>query len=351
MHVSRLRMIPLALGSWTLLSCADEPTHPTRSASPEQTTPAAAVAANSWLTRKDMWSIERKDLTAATLTNAAGQSVVYVIGGHSPAGGPVGKVMAYNVATNSWTVKASLPVPLWGMNQAAVLKGKIYVSGGCMFVACSYNGPSERLYVYDPADNTWVRKQDMPYIRDAEGVLLFAGMYGATGVIAGQLYTLSQCFYGDAPLFYECDPSLFFRYNARTDRWTTLPRPRYSYRYGGVVNGRFYAIGDHVEVYDPATNKWTLKADPAPALPSGAATAIMLSRIYVIGGWGPDGQGGYGPLRTTRVYDPAADRWSSRASMPTARHAMAAAKIFVGEQSRIEVIGGPRPGNNLQYVP
>ena len=349
MRASSLRLIPLTLGSWVLVSCADEPTHPTQAASPEVTTPAAA---NTWLTRKDMWGIERKDLTAATLTNAAGESVVYVIGGRSPAGGPLGKVMAYNVATNSWTVKASLPVPLWGMNQAAVLNGKIYVSGGCMFVACSYNGPSEHLYVYDPADNTWVGKQNMPYIRDAEGELLFAGMYGATGVIAGQLYTLSQCFYGDAPLFYECDPSLFFRYNARTDRWTILPRPTYSYRYGGVINGRFYATdGDHVEVYDPATNKWTLKAYPAPALPSGAATAIVHSRIYVIGGWGPDGQGGYGPLRTARVYDPAVDRWSSAARMPTGRYGTAAAKVSAGGQPRIEVIGGPQPGNNLQYVP
>lgn len=351
MRAAPMRLIPLTFGSWALLSCADEPTHPTQSASPDVTTPAAAVAANSWLTRKDMWS-ERNDLTAATITNAAGQSVVYVIGGHSLNGGPLGKVMAYNVATNSWTVKSSLPVPLWGMNQAVVLKGKIYVSGGCMSVACSYNPPSDRLYVYDPATDTWTRKQDMPGIRNAEGRLLFSGMYGPTGVIAGRLYTLSSCNYGDAPLFYDCDPALFFRYNAKTDRWVTLPRPKYSYRYGGVIDGKFYAVGQHVEVYNPASNKWTLKADPAPALPSfGAAATVMLSRIYVVGGWGPDGQGNWGPLRTTRVYDPALDAWSSGASMPTGRHAIAATKVFVGGQARIEVIGGPRPGNNLQYVP
>ena len=351
MRTSPSRLIPLALGSWALLSCADEPTHPTPFGSPETTTPAAAVASNSWLIRKDMWSIERNDLTAATVTDAAGRSVVYIIGGHTPAGTPLGKVMAYDVATNSWSLKASLPVPLWGMNQAAVLRGKIYVSGGCMFTACSYDGPSERLYVYDPADNTWVRRQDMPYIRDAEGVLLFAGMHGVTGVIAGQLYTLSSCNYGDAPLFYECDPSLFFRYDPRTDRWTTLTRPKGSYRYGGVVDGRFYAVGSHVEVYDPATNEWTSKADPASAPRSGAAMAVMFGQIYLMGGWGPDGQGSYGPLRTTRVYDPAADRWSRRASLPTGRYGSAAAKVFVAGQPRIELIGGPRAGNNLQYVP
>ena len=39
--------------------------------------------------------------------------------------------MAYDATANTWTTKASLPRPLWGMNQAAVLQGKIYVSGGC----------------------------------------------------------------------------------------------------------------------------------------------------------------------------------------------------------------------------
>lgn len=87
------------------------------------------------------------------------------------------------------------------------------------------------LYVYDPATDTWSGKAEMPGIRDAYGDLLFSGMSGPTGVIAGQLYTLSDC-------------------------WTT----------GGVIGKKFYAVGDHVEVYDPVTNRWTTKRAPTRAL-------------------------------------------------------------------------------------
>ena len=99
-----------------------------------------------------MWSTERRDLTAATVTNAAGHSIVYVIGGRTTAGASLGKVMAYDVTANTWTTKASLPRPLWGMNQAAVLKGRIYVSGGCYYKGCSQFGPSEQTVCVRPGD-------------------------------------------------------------------------------------------------------------------------------------------------------------------------------------------------------
>jgi len=343
----------LLAGFALVAACGEEPTEPTQLATTEIASPAAAVASNSWITRKDMWSTERRDLTVTTVTNAAGHSIVYVIGGRTTAGASLGKVMAYDATANTWTTKASLPWPLWGMNQAAVLKGKIYVSGGCHFIACVYNGPSSALYVYDLATDTWSRKAEMPGIRDAYGELLFSGMFGPTGVIAGQLYTLSSCHYGDAPYFYDCyDPAmLFYRYNPVTDRWTNLPSPKYSYRYGGVIGKKFYAVGDHVEVYDPAHNQWTTKRDPTRAPSFGGGATEMLSRIYVAGGVGYDSVGNWVGLRSLWMYDPAVGDWTRRANLPTGRYGVAAAKVFINGQPRMEVVGGLRPGNNLQYVP
>lgn len=337
----------LSLSAFLLAGCTDDTmTEPTSTSQPATRVPELAVTSNSWITRADMWSSQQTDFTTATVKNASGKYFVYAIGGRSATGSRLSKVMAYDVATNTWSVKAPLPVPLYGMNQAAVLGGKIYVSGGCSFVNCYRTGPSDALYVYDPATNTWARKAAMPAIRDAFGVDLFSGMNGSTGEIGGQLYTLSSCNYADSPYYPACIPPLFYRYNPATDRWTTLPRPpAATYRYGGVLAGKFYAVGDYVQVYDPATNRWTRKARPPSSLPFGAAATVMLSRIYIVGG-------GLGvPSRTTVAYDPATDTWTRRADLPSARYGMAASKIFVNGLPRLEVVGGPRPGNNLQYIP
>ncbi|HEX6432990.1 MAG TPA: kelch repeat-containing protein [Gemmatimonadales bacterium] len=336
----------LALSSLALAACADEPTQPNIVPLEPLAAPELAVASDSWLTRADMWSVERWDLTAATVPNAAGQSIVYAIGGRSASGGPLGKVMAYNVVTNAWTVKASLPVPLWGMNQAAVLAGKIYVSGGCSQKACNYTPPSDQLYVYDPAANTWTGKAAMPGIRDPSGELLFSGMYGPTGVIGGKLYTLSSCNYGDAPYFVSCDPSLFFRYNRLTDQWSALPRPSRSYSAGGVIDQKFYAVGGtRVEVYDPVTNRWTIR--PPLTTPLGGSAVVMLGKLYTFSG-----------SRLT-VYDPVTNTATIMGSeiptgdsLPGYRPARpATTRVFLNGQPRIEAVGGARPGNNLQYVP
>ena len=360
------RLMPhcvLLVSVFGLSACGDDTTQPNL---PGEQLPAPefAVASNSWIRRADMWSVERQYLTVATVTNAAGQSVVYAIGGRSATGAPLGKVMAYNVATNIWTLKASLPIPLRSPNQAAVLNGKIYVSGGCQFVACSYDGPSQRLYVYDPATDTWTRKQDTPGVRNSSGELLFSGISGVSGVIAGKLYTLSDCYYGDAPLFYRCDPSLFFRYNATTDQWTVLPSPSFSYHAGGVINGKFYVAGTsrdpntgqatlRTEVYDPATNRWTRRAPLPVAVDWGSsASAVLKGQLYLIGGrliQPPDGP--IDTVRTVSAYDPATNAWTTKAPMPSSRLGLAATKVFLNGQPRIEVVGGSRPGNNLQYIP
>ncbi len=354
----------LALSALGLAACGDDiTTQPNLPKEPPAAVPELTVTSNTWITRANMNN--RTDLAVATVTNAAGQSIVYAIGGLNPNRVPLAKTTAYNVSTNTWTFRRPQPIPLAQTNGAAVLNGKIYVSGG--FSDYSQSELSIRLYMYDPAANAWTRKRDLPILHDAHGgpSSLF-GARGVSGVIKGRLYVVTGCFmqlFEPAVFAQEvCGPGLF-RYNPVTDKWTILPSPPFgndahSPYAGGVIGGKFYVMGgsSHTHdgrfaVYDPATNQWTSKTSLALARP-GAATAVQDSKLYVMGGSRYNAAtDAIETLDVTIVYDPATDAWTRRASMPAPRTGIAAAKVWLDGRPRIEVLGGISPGNNLQYIP
>lgn len=342
-------LVNVMLGlSWlTLASCGEQVTEPKAAA-----TAAAvqSVASNTWLMRAHM-PTNRSELVAATLTNAAGQSEVYGIGGfHLGYGDLMSQVTAYNVATNTWTFRRPLPVELAQSNGATVINGKIYVSGGYLGGGDPDLQPlvSSALYVYDPATNRWSRKSDMPSIGTGEEGS-YPGAGGVSGVIQGKLYVVTACFGSYSGVGYDegcgvySGNALFYSYNPVTDRWTILPRPFdgvfvLSPYVGGVINGKFYvANGTRVRVYDPASNKWSSK--PTLTTPLGNYGAIMLNRLYTISG------------TKFRVYDPVTNSVTTLAALPSDRGLGAAAKVFLNGQPRLEVLGGMGPGNNLQYIP
>ena len=113
-----------------------------------------------------------------------------------------------------------------------------------------------------------------------------------------------------------------------------------------AVNGRMYVIGGERKVnnvfevlavneaYDPATDTWTARASlPAPRVYAPVATVNNL--IYVIGGQDIENNA-FTDVNTTYQYDPASDTWTTKAPMPTARSAIAAAAL----NGKIYVLGG-----------
>ena len=284
----------LALAVAALASCGEETTEPSTELSPNA--PTLAVAHDTWIYRRNM-PYGRWDFSVADVPNALGQSVVYVMGGSTRYfTAALGRVQAYNVATNTWSWKAEMPMPLYKMNGAGVIDGKIYISGGYR----SGDRVDRGLFVYDPETDKWTQKSNMPE----------RGALGLTGVIDNKLYVVSTCF-DRAPSstrFVDCETlkngrplSNLFRYDPATDQWTTLPSPRDRYSVGaaGVLYGKLYVSnGIHLEVYDPATNRWTTKAAPPPY--SVGAGAALGAKLYVIG-WS-----------TTTVYNPGTDSWTFR---------------------------------------
>jgi N-acetylneuraminic acid mutarotase len=354
------RRAALCTLGFTTLACGDPPTQPT-TVEDQPIIPQLALASNTWLTRRDM-PLDLFEQTIAVVPNAAGQSILYAMGGgkvDSPLPGapvPMGEVRAYNVATNTWTSKQDMPVARWGMNGAGVIGGKIYVTGG--FTKAGLVTAS--LLVYDIASNTWTQKRSMPA----------AGGDGVTGVIGGKLYVVAFN-YPD----YKKQVN-FFRYNPTTDSWTRLPSPT-GYPSlnvgGGVIDGKLYLTGrteatqeppwigskSPVLEYDPLTNHWTQKrpwTNQACVLAQddcfvGAQTVVVFSHLYVIGGYSAGRSNGTGIF----IYHPISDSWESKPLLTTFSYwdvaRLAAARVFLNGKPRVEVIGGYRPGNNQQYIP
>ena len=137
------------------------------------------------------------------------------------------------------------------------------------------------------------------------------------------------------------------------DSWKLKsPMPAGGAVYGAAtVNGKIYAFGAYnynattyytTGKYDPATDRWSAIA-PMPTSRIEFATTVHENKIYIIGGKKTRGDAS---LNNVEVYDPATNSWSSKASMPTTRDSMQAnvvnGRIYVisGEVSLIEAHSG-----------
>jgi N-acetylneuraminic acid mutarotase len=337
-------------------ACQDSPTEPQQSVEPggELAAPAFAVASNSWLTRANM-PINRLNATAASLTNAQKQTIIYVFGGRrvrddGSLGVQLSTVQAYNVATNSWSDKSPSPVPIEYSHGARAIGGKIYLAGGKV----GFSESSRLLWQYNPATDTWTRKRDLPVESSA----------GVSGVINGKLYVLARCEDCDNPDYLPPnDPRFFGAYNPATDQWTRLALPGggrdHQHGAAGVIGGKLYVAGGQrtnaLDIYDPATNHWSTGASMG-SIRAFTAGAVVGGNLHVIAGrrilYNSDGTiASSEVVATNSRYNPATNSWTNVKGAPHGGGGFAADRVFVGSESRIELVGGARPGNNLQYVP
>ena len=122
------------------------------------------------------------------------------------------------------------------------------------------------------------------------------------------------------------------------------------------LEGKIYVIGGYpasretvrtVQVYDTATDRWSLTS-PLPAPLNHEMAVAVGGRLYVIGGQSTSaGSGSY--VDTVFIYDPASRTWTNGARMPTARGAGVAAVIA----GKVYVAGGrpPRGADFARYDP
>ena len=327
MLIHRVTLPYLMLTVGSILGACRDPVDPNSGALGPVSYVEAASALGKW-TSKAPLPAPGYGISGGVVTNGAGHTIFYVIGGIAVGRDPR-RVDAYNPVTNSWTHRAPLPEGRMGTNGTGTINGKLYLAGG-LNPPCEHCTQTYRrtLYVYDPAANSWSRKARMP----------FASAEGVTGVIGGKLYV----FTGNGHRLY--------RYTPASNTWTRLADCPAGHEggAGGVIDNKLYVVGGHgiqgglsrrLHVYNPATNTWASRAG-LPTARSAMTAAVFKSKLYVIGGFELH-DGNSVDVGTVNTYDPATNTWSTKASMGTPRHSLAAGTVKTAAgQLRIHAVGG-----------
>jgi len=258
-------------------------------------------ATDTWTAKASMLKNTRGSAVAKGL-----DGVIYVIGGWDPdlpgsgltnVGGSetggnswINHMQAYNPVTDTWTLKAPIPLAVWEAGAATGDDGKIYVIGGENGVDPNYE--TDRVQVYDPATDTWTTKTPMPTPRIYHGVV--KDKDGLIYAIAG-----------------------------------------YSRALGTAIST--------VEAYNPATDTWTTKASMPIRVCQFGSTLVCDGKIYVMGGGTSYSNNDPPFYDSVYSYDPTTDTWSTELPMPTARRELGAAYSV-----KLYAIGG---GNTNHFGP
>jgi N-acetylneuraminic acid mutarotase len=114
-----------------------------------------------------------------------------------------------------------------------------------------------------------------------------------------------------------------------------------------VLDGRLHLIGGKTtggadtgehDVYDPATDRWTTAA-PMPTARDHAAAAVVDGVVHVAAGRPDD-------LGVHEAYDPRTDRWTTLAPLPRGRSSLAGAAL----DGRFVVLGGENGSESAVYT-
>jgi N-acetylneuraminic acid mutarotase len=341
---------------FTVVGCGEEtPTQPSSLADGSATPSLAITSGGNWSSIAPMPCCDGSGVSVGAVPNSAGQSIAYVFGGTNANGHTGSPVRAYNVATNTWSVKTA-EIAAFDGNGVGVIGGKLYLTGGYA-EHDAIESTSPFLWVYDPATDVLTQKANPP-LRTAEGV---------TGVIGDRLYVLpGRCAAIGIVAEGWCNQDEFirklFRYNPATNIWVIKASAPHYHKNGagGAINNKFYVVGGNkdfdpptraLDVYDPATNTWKTLA-PLPTALQGLTGTVLRGLLFVTGGTGFGGSG----TRWMYAYNPTTNKWIVKTPPPAGIGARgnAAAKVILNGTSRMVVVSGPvvdGPSTSGMYTP
>jgi len=296
--------------------------------------PSAPTATNPW-TMGAPFPEPSEEVLGAT---AGGK--FYVFAGLAPGWKPKALVVEYDPASNQWTKKK--PMQLASHHVAFVgLGDKIYAFGGFTLPESGPPGwsPIDNAWEYDPAADTWKALAPMPTKRGAAAagvangkIYVTGGANSLPGVTENGIHPARP--HNVLPTVEEYDPATN---TWRTVRSLLLPRNHHVavgvgdkvYVIGGRVGSAFISGTsnnvDLIEMYDPAANLWTPRVR-MPTARSAIGAGVYNNYILVAGGEGQD-QRLLAAFKAVEAYDTTLNRWHVLPSMARPRHGLAVSAI------------------------
>src|SRR3984893_11074313 len=316
--------------------------------------PPAPSAANPWIQGAPF-----PDASEEVLGATAGGKL-YVFAGLAPGWKPKAMVVEYDPASNAWTKKR--PMRLASHHVAfAALNNKIYAFGGFTFSESRPPrwDPVNKAWEYDPAADEWKELAPMPTKRGAAAAGVANGKIYVTGGV-NSLPGVNEN--GIHPARAQNVVATVEEYDPAANSWKAV-RPLLLARNHHVAIGagdKLYAIGgrvgsgfissasnnvDLVEMYDPAADLWSPRAR-MPTARSAIAGGLYNNHVLVAGREVQD-QRFLAAFKAMEAYDPASNQWQVLPSMPHPRHGLAAGVIG----NRFDPVrgDGPPAGNGIEH--
>jgi hypothetical protein len=227
---------------------------------------------------------------------------VLVVGGTVENYLPTASVEIFDTTTKTWSVTDSMEMPRDWFDVVKLSDGRVMVAGGLVSDATS------SVEIYDPQTGSWTFADSMNQARYSHALVMLQD--GRILAVGGSTPTeiLSSC-----EIY---DPTL--------DLWSevaSLNVPRSDARAILLDDGRVLVIGGDqgpnaedrlasCEIYDPASDQWTLT--DSMEFPRTAHSAVKLNdgRVLVCGGLTSTDL-----TNTCEIYDPASGTWRRTADM------------------------------------
>ncbi len=311
------------------------------------------TAANPWVTLAPFPDPSEE------LLGATANGKLYIFCGLAPGWHPKALVYEYDPAANTWTKKKPMALPSHHV-AFATLNDKIYAFGG--FTLPDSGPPTwkpiDNAWEYDPAADSWKALAPMPTKRGAAAAAVVNGKIYVTGG-ANSLQGVTET--GIHPTRPHHVLATVEEYDPATNTWRErrpmlVPRNHHAvgaignklYAVGGRVSGAFIGVSDVIdllEIYDPATDLWT-RGDKMPTARSAITAAVWNGKLFVPGGEAQDRRY-LAAFKAVEMYDPAVNRWQIMPSMPHPRHGLGVGVI--GNRLYAVSGDGQSAGNGIEH--